>query len=162
MMFRHFIVGALVLAAAVPAASAHGPDDHGMGGGKPGDPAKATRTIEVTASDNEFSLKSLKVKDGETVRFVVRNDGLDPHEFLIGTAHEHAEHIQEMKEMIEAQKRGQGHSMDMEAHKNGVTVEPGQSASFVWTFARTADLEFACDVPGHYKDGMHGPISFAP
>ncbi len=161
MLFRRFIVGALALAAATPA-SAHGPEDHGMGGGHPGDAAKATRTIEVTASDNEFSLKSLQVKDGETVRFVVRNDGLDPHEFLIGTAHEHAEHIQEMKEMIEAQKRGQSHSMNMEAHKNGVTVQPGQSASFVWTFARTANLEFACDVPGHYKDGMHGPITFAP
>ena len=58
--------------------AAHGPG-HEMGGGEPGDAAKVTRTIEVVASDNEFSLKSLQVKDGETVRFVVRNDGLDPH-----------------------------------------------------------------------------------
>ncbi len=161
MLFRRFTVGVLALAAAVPA-SAHGPG-HPMSGGKPGDAAKATRTIEVVAADNTFSLKDLQVKDGETIRFVVRNDGLDPHEFLIGTVHEHAEHIQEMKEMIEAQKKGGAHAHDMsmmEAHSNGVTVEPGKTASFVWTFARTADLEFACDIPGHYKDGMHGAISF--
>src|SRR5580693_396478 len=103
MLFRHVLVGVLALAVAAPALS-HGPD-HAMGGGKPGDPAKATRTIEVVASDNEFSLKSLRAKDGETVRFVVRNDGLDPHEFLIGTAHEHAEHRQMMKAMMEQQKK---------------------------------------------------------
>ncbi len=26
---------------------------------------------------------------------------------------------------------------------------------------RTANLDFACDIPGHYEDGMHGPVSFA-
>ena len=50
----------------------------------------------------------------------------------------------------------------MEAHHNGVTVEPGKTESFVWTFTRAATLEFACDIPGHYRDGMHGPITFAP
>jgi len=160
MSFRQYLVGALWLAAAIPA-SAHGPD-HGMGGGRPGDAARAGRTIEVVAADNSFSLKSLQVKDCETIRFVVRNEGLDPHEFLIGTAQEHAEHLREMKAMIDAQKKPGGHapSMAMEAHNNGVTVEPGNTASFVWTFARTDHLEFACDMPGHYEDGMHGPIAF--
>jgi uncharacterized cupredoxin-like copper-binding protein len=161
MSFRLLIVGALALAAAAPA-SAHGPG-HAMGGGKPGDPAKVTRTVEVVATDNAFSLKSLQVGDGETLRFVVRNDGIDPHEFLIGTAHEHAEHIRMMRAMIERQKRGE-HTDDsaaMEEHQSGVVVPPGKTATFIWTFARTADLEFACDIPGHYKDGMHGPISFS-
>jgi uncharacterized cupredoxin-like copper-binding protein len=158
-MFRHLLVGVLALAASAPA-SAHGPD-HAMSGGKPGDPAKVTRTIEVVAADNEFSLKSLKVKDGETVRFVVRNDGLDPHEFLIGTVHEHAEHRQMMKAMMEQQKTGgHAHDMPMEAHESGVSVQPGKTAAFVWTFVGTPNLEFACDIPGHYEDGMHGTISF--
>jgi uncharacterized cupredoxin-like copper-binding protein len=160
MLFRRSIVGVLALAAATQA-SAHGPD-HAMSGGKPGDPAKATRVIEVVATDNAFSLKSLQVRDGETVRFVVRNDGIDPHEFLIGTVHEHAEHLRMMKAMIEQQKKG-GHAHDMaamEEHKSGVTVQPGKSAAFVWTFARTSNLEFACDIPGHYEDGMRGAISF--
>lgn len=160
MMFRLAIVGVVAWAIALPA-SAHGPD-HGMGGGKPGDAAKVTRVVEVVATDNAFSLKSLQVKNGETIRFVVRNDGLDPHEFLIGTAHEHAEHLEMMKAMIERQKKG-GHVHDMammEKHVSGVTVLPGKTETFVWTFARAADLQFACDIPGHYEDGMHGSIAF--
>jgi uncharacterized cupredoxin-like copper-binding protein len=154
------LIGLLALAASAPA-SAHGPD-HGMGGGKPGDAGKVTRSVEVVATDNAFSLKSLQVKDGETVRFVVRNEGFEAHEFLIGTAREHAEHLKMMKAMIEQQKKG-GAAHDMSAmaqHSSGVMVPPGATASFVWTFARAAELQFACDIPGHYEDGMHGPIGF--
>ena len=158
MLFRRYIVGVLAWAAAAPA-SAHGPTPSG---GRAGDPAKVTRTIEVVAIDNAFSLKALDVRDGETVRFVVRNDGRDPHELTIGTVAEHAEHRQHMKEMLEQQKRGghAGHSMADMAHEGGVWVYPGKTATFVWIFARTAQLEFACNIPGHYEDGMRGPIRF--
>jgi uncharacterized cupredoxin-like copper-binding protein len=158
MLLRRSIVGVLALAAAAPA-SAHGPTPSG---GRPGDPAKVARTLEIIATDNAFSLKALDVRDGETMRFVVRNDGLDPHEFTIGTIAEHAVHRRHMKEMIEQQKKGghAGHSMAEMAHEGGVWVDPGKTASFVWTFARTADLEFACNIPGHYEDGMKGAIRF--
>ena len=165
MLFRRFAVGVWALATAMPA-SAHGPG-HAMSGGRPGDAAKATRTLQIVATDNAFSLKSLQVRDGETVRFVVRNDGMDPHEFLIGTKIEHAEHLKMMRAMMEEQKRqaAQGghasHAAPMMEHSSGVMVAAGQTASFVWTFVRTANLEFACDIPGHYEDGMHGPITFA-
>jgi len=158
MLFRRFAIVAWAMAAAATPAWAHGPG-HSMGGGKPGDPAKATRTVEVVATDNAFSLKSLQVKDGVTIRFVVRNDGFEAHEFLIGTAHEHAEHLAMMKAMIEQQKKT-GHATPMEHHDSGVTVLPGETATFAWTFARAADLQFACDIPGHYEDGMHGAVSF--
>lgn len=157
MSFRRLTVGAWALAIAMPA-SAHEPG-HSMGGGKPGDPGRITRTVEVRATDNAFSLKSLQVREGETVRFVIRNDGFEAHEFLIGTAHEHAEHLAMMKAMIERQKKT-GHAMAMDHHDSGITVLPGETATFVWTFARAADLQFACDIPGHYQDGMHGAISF--
>ncbi len=158
MRFRHLFIGALVLAASLPASAHEGPG-HGMGGGKPGDVAKATRTVEIVATDNAFSLTSLQVRDGETIRFIIRNDGLEAHEFLIGTAHEHAEHLAMMKAMIERQKKT-GRAETMDHHDNGVTVLPGKTATFVWTFARAANLQFACDIPGHYEDGMHGAISF--
>ena len=157
MLFRRFVVGAWALAAAMPA-SAHGPG-HAMSGGKPGDTAKATRTIEIVATDNAFSLKSLQARDGETIRFVIRNDGFEAHEFLIGTKREHADHLKMMREIIAQQKRG-GRATPMPHHDNGVFVHPGETASFVWTFARTADLQFACDIPGHYEDGMYGPVGF--
>jgi len=158
MLFRRSIVGVLALAAAAPA-SAHGPAPSGS---RPGDPAKVTRTIEVVATDNAFSLKALEVHDGETVRFVVRDEGMDPHEFTIGTAAEHAEHRRLMKAMLEQRRKGghAGHSMADMAHEGGVWVDPGKTASFVWTFAGTAGLEFACNIPGHYEDGMKGPIHF--
>jgi uncharacterized cupredoxin-like copper-binding protein len=160
MSFRRLFVGVLTLATATPASS-HDPG-HDMGGGKSGDPGQVARTIEVVASDNEFSLKSLQVKNGETVRFVVRNDGLDPHELLIGTTAAHAEHRKMMKEMMAAQKSGgHAHAMAMDVHQSGVSVAPGKTATFVWTFARTPNLEFACDIPGHYEDGMRGPITFS-
>lgn len=169
MLTRRLFAAVLALAAAAPAMAppvlAHGPG-HPMSGGKMGDARKVTRVIEVVATDNAFSLKSLEVKDGETVRFVVRNDGLDPHELLIGTRAEHAEHLKMMRAMMEQQKKqggqsGHAHAAPMMQHASGVMVAPGRTESFVWTFARTADLEFACDIPGHYEDGMRGPITFA-
>lgn len=163
MLFRRSFVGVLALAAAMPA-SAHGPENgpgHIMSGGKPGQAGKVTRIIDVVAADNAFSLKSLQVKDGETVRFVLRNDGIEPHELIIGTVTEHAEHRKMMRNMIERQKKGEpAHSMAGMEHMSGVSVEPGQTATFVWIFARTPDLEFACNMPGHYEDGMKGAIAF--
>ncbi len=159
MLFRRILVGTLALAVAPLPALAHGP---APSGGRPGKPADVTRTIEIVAYDNSFSLKVLEVRDGETVRIVVRNDGIDPHELTIGTVAEHAVHRRHMKEMMDKQKAGghAGHSMaDME-HEGGVWIEPGKTASFVWTFKRTANLEFACNIPGHYEDGMKGPIRF--
>jgi uncharacterized cupredoxin-like copper-binding protein len=159
MLFRRSFVGVLALAAATPA-SAHSPTP--PSGGRPGDPAKVTRVIDVVAIENAFSLKALDVRDGETVRFVLHNDGVDPHELTIGTVAEHAEHRKQMKEMMELQKKGghAGHSMADMAQSGGVWVDPGKTATFVWTFKRTADLEFACNIPGHYEDGMKGPIRF--
>jgi uncharacterized cupredoxin-like copper-binding protein len=157
MFRRSFVVG--VAWAIAPPALAHGPG-HVMSGGRYGDAGKVSRFIDVICTDNVFSVKSLQVRDGETVRFVVRNDGIDPHEFVIGTVAEHAEHRRLMKEAIEAQKKGaHAHSMKMD-HSSGVWVERGQTQSFVWQFKRTSELEFACNIPGHYEAGMRGPIVF--
>jgi uncharacterized cupredoxin-like copper-binding protein len=161
---RSFVgVGALALAtpALAPSSLAHGPGGHVMSGGRYGDAGKVSRTIDVICTDNAFSLKELRVRDGETVRFVVRNDGIDPHELIIGTVAEHAEHRKMMKDMIEAQKKpgGHAHTIKMD-HSSGVWVERGKTESFVWQFKRTPELEFACNIPGHYEDGMRGPIIF--
>jgi uncharacterized cupredoxin-like copper-binding protein len=87
---------------------------------------------------------------------------MDPHELTIGTVAEHAEHRRQMKAMLDQMKKAghAGHSMADMAHEGGVWVDPGKTANFVWTFVRTGDLEFACNIPGHYEDGMKGPIRF--
>ena len=65
MLFRRSFVGVLAWLAAAPPASAHGPTP--PSGGRPGDPAKVTRIVEVVATENAFSLKALDVRDGETM-----------------------------------------------------------------------------------------------
>lgn len=167
---------AVIVAVSLPliahAAGSHsGGHGHGMSIGKPGKLAMATRTIEILMIDNEFQPKSITVKKGETVRFVVVNKGEFVHEFNIGTAAMHAKHQKEMLVMMEKgvleadrinhhmmkSKSGHGHGM---AHDdpNSVLLEPGKSADIVWTFSTDAKLQMACNVPGHYESGMQGPI----
>ncbi|MBN2974966.1 copper-binding protein [Pseudomonas fluorescens] len=146
--------------------------------GQPATADKATRTVEVTLQDIAFSPKSLEVKAGETVRFVLVNKGQLLHEFNLGDAAMHAEH---QKEMLQMQASGMltstgmgkmdhsamshgdmGHG-DMGGMKhddpNSVLVEPGKTAELTWTFTKATGLEFACNLPGHYQAGMVGKLT---
>jgi uncharacterized cupredoxin-like copper-binding protein len=49
----------------------------------------------------------------------------------------------------------------MHNEPNSVLLEPGKAGEITWTFAEGADLEFACNVPGHYEVGMQGEIDLA-
>ncbi len=145
--------------------------------GSPGPAAKADRTVEVVMNDNYYSLDSLAVRPGETIRFVVRNEGAFLHEFSLGTPDMHAEHQKHMAMMqehgmltssgMDRDMKGMDHSamgMGAMAHDdpNTVLVEPGQTAELVWTFKSPMILEFACNVPGHYESGMVGTLTVAP
>jgi uncharacterized cupredoxin-like copper-binding protein len=175
----HFKLTALALAcgAALATTSALADATHGKGHagmmmiGKAGDPAKVTRTVTITMHDNYYEPESLSIKEGETVKFVIKNAGSLVHEFSIATAAMHAAHRPEMMMMVEhgvlapdridmeAAKRMQatmGHGMHDEP--NSKLLEPGKSAEMIWHFPNHADLEFACNVPGHYDAGMVGKI----
>jgi uncharacterized cupredoxin-like copper-binding protein len=143
--------------------------------GKPGEPSEASRTIEVTMGDNYFEPEKLVIQAGETVRFVIKNEGEFLHEFNLGTASMHAEHQEEMMIMMEhgmMTVTGIDHgtmkmdhaSTGMSGHvhddPNSVLVEPGKTQELVWKFATATGLEFACNVPGHYDAGMMGEIEF--
>ena len=45
------------------------------------------------------------------------------------------------------------------SHSNSVLLEPNQSAELIWKFNTNADLEAACNVPGHYEAGMIAKIN---
>jgi len=125
--------------------------------GTPGDPADAARTVEVVMTDNAFSVPSLEVKEGETIRFVLRNDGEFLHEFNIATAHMHEEHQEEMMHMMEHSAEMTAASMEADHHDaNSILLDPGQTGELTWTFGKAMELEFACNVPGHYQSGMVG------
>lgn len=152
--------------------------------GQPGEAAKADRTVEIKLGDMYFEPESLEVKAGETVRFVVKNEGNLLHEFNLGRAAMHAEHQQHMQQMVDGGMlgtTGMGHDMQgmdhskmghagmshgdmMSMHHDGnsVLVEPGKTAELTWTFGAATELEFACNMPGHYQSGMVGKMKVAP
>jgi len=74
------------------AAPAHAAAGHGYEFGAPGKPASATRSIEVNLADNYYEPDAISVKQGETVRFVLKNSGEFLHEFSIDTLAAHTEH----------------------------------------------------------------------
>ncbi len=124
-------------------------DSHEADAGRPGDPARVTRTIEVTMDDSmRFTPDQFKFKAGETVRFVVRNNGMIRHEMVIGSAGELKEHAGMMRANPAMQH----------AESNMVTLAPGEHGDLVWQFDKPGMFDFACLVPGHREAGMTGKI----
>lgn len=39
---------------------------------------------------------------------------------------------------------------------NVVTVKPRETKELIWKFGKDTDVEFACNIPGHYEGGMKG------
>jgi uncharacterized cupredoxin-like copper-binding protein len=166
------LVGGLA-PATVLAAGSHTGGHHHFEFGAPGKAAEVSRSLNVVMRDNYFEPELIKVKAGETIRFVIRNQGELVHEFNLGTPHMHAEHQKEMLTMVEhgvlesdrinheKMHRDMGGGMTM-AHDdpNSVLLEPGAEAEIIWRFAASSELEFACNVPGHYESGMAGSIEF--
>jgi uncharacterized cupredoxin-like copper-binding protein len=164
-MITTFRFGALALAAGLwlptlaLAASAHGghhaPHGHvAFAAGKPGATADVDRIIEIDAGDVYFNLKSVEVAAGETIRFVITNSGKIDHDFTLGNPSEHIAHQAEMLEML--QHPGMEHD-----DGNAVMLKPGETKELIWTFSDAENLEFACNLPGHYQAGMKGEIKLS-
>ena len=129
---------ALVLEACAP----------GGGGGSP--TGEAPRTVQVQMTDElRFEPAEFTFQAGETVRFEVTNAGAIVHEFLIGDEAAQDEFEMEMSE-------GDGMAHDTDA---GVSVEPGESETFEYTFAEAGELLAGCHEPGHYDGGMVASIT---
>lgn len=128
----------------------HGMDmeDDRFAFGQPGHEGDAERVIEVSALDSlEFDPASLNVEAGETITFVVTNDGKNVHEFVIGDETYQQEHAADMA-------RGE----HVQAVSNQVEVAPGETETLVWTFSGAGDVLYGCHEPGHYEGGMVGTI----
>jgi uncharacterized cupredoxin-like copper-binding protein len=117
--------------------------------GREGDPEKASRTIIVDMSDSmRFSPSEMKVKRGDTVKFVVRNAGKMMHEMVIGTERELRAHAEMMKK-----HPGMEHDEPYMAH-----VAPGAKEEITWTFDKAGTFMYGCLIPGHWEAGMKGTI----
>ena len=147
-------------AASAPKAGAKAADghahEHGQGDadaiGTPGKAAKVTRTVTVDMTDAmRFTPASISAKQGETIRFTVKNSGKVKHEFVLGTEKELKEHYQLMKKFPEME-----HS-----DPQMVTVAPGKTGEVIWQFTKAGKIDFACLQPGHYDAGMKGAVTVA-
>lgn len=116
--------------------------------GEPGSASAATRTIEIVTSDPyRFAPAAFEVESGETVTFVVTNEGEQEHEFVLGDVAYQESHGEEMA-------AGEAHH-----DANGVTIAPGDTEELTWTFPEQGQVLFGCHVAGHYDAGMVGAIS---
>lgn len=147
--------GMLLAASAAPALAAgtHHGGHHGYTFGEPGKAAEARRTVAVGLDDEmRIVLDDLKeITLGETIRFVITNRGQAEHEFSIGDAASQRAHAAMMNATP-----GMRHVDDPAA----VTLAPGETGELVWKFSRRVQgqIEFACQVPGHYEAGMKAGV----
>lgn len=121
--------------------------------GRAGRREDATRTVPIVGTDDmRYSPRVVRVKQGETVRFVVRNGGKILHETVLGTRPELQEHYELMKKFP-----------DMEHDEpHMVHLKPGESGEMIWQFTKAGEFYFACLMPGHYERGMFGRITVIP
>jgi len=169
-----FILAAPTGATTARAAGTHEGGDNGPTDiGRSGTANDVSRTIEVRLQDNFFDPEDINVQSGETIRFVLINDGTFVHEFNIGTPEMHAAHQVEMAMMVEhgvlefdkinrqMMEMDMGNGQMMKHNDpNSMLLEPGDTAEIIWTFSGAIVLEFACNIPGHYDSGMAGLFNF--
>ena len=156
---------AVAIAATSLAALGHGTEDHGKkpakakaakaeetSFGRAGDPRKVDRTIPISMSDQmRYDPSLIQVKVGETIRFVVANNGKVLHEIVLGTDKDLREHAELMRKFPDME-----HDEPHMAH-----VKAGAREDLVWQFTKPGEFTFACLIPGHFEAGMVGKVVVA-
>ncbi len=98
-----------------------------------------------------FKPSEIRVKKGETIRFVLKNTDGVKHEFSLGTEKELLEHYEVMKKFP-----------DMEHDEpNKISLAPGKQGEVIWQFTKADTINFACLHPGHFEAGMKGRVIVA-
>ena len=118
--------------------------------GREGDPSQVTRTVRIVGTDDmRYTPAAIRVRQGETVKFVVHNGGKMLHETVLGTMPELEEHYELMKKFP-----------DMEHDEpHMVHLKPGKTGEMVWQFTKAGEFYFGCLMPGHFEAGMMGRIT---
>lgn len=106
-------------------------------------------TVNVHIRYSKFSISTLHVRAGSTVRFLIHNDDPINHEFIVGDARVHALH-----------QRGTEKSHPPVPGE--VSVAPGELGETFYVFPKAGRFLFACHLPGHFAYGMHGWVVVDP
>jgi uncharacterized cupredoxin-like copper-binding protein len=112
--------------------------------------ASQAGVIDIGMFDSmRFAPAAVTVARGETIVFIVRNEGKVRHEIVIGTPDEISHHRHAMQH-----DPGMAHAAPNMAH-----VAPGARGSLSWRSDQSGQYEYACLLPGHYEAGMRGTIA---
>ena len=117
-----------------------------------GDAKKPARIVKVTMGEVDgrmmFMPAKVDVKEGEQIKFMLRNNGELDHEFVLGCAADHLQHVKAMKANPDIEH------IDTNARR----LAPKKSSEIVWKFNKPGEFEFACLIPGHREAGMVGIV----
>src|SRR5262245_22416808 len=149
---RKVAVAALVSMLASGVAYGHG-DEHDAAYGRPGDPKKPARVVQIVMLEKDgkmlFIPDSVRVRKGEQIRFQLRNNGEQDHEFVISTVEGNLKHMKEMEK-----------NPDMEHDDpNAIRLKPKATGQILWQFTKAGTFDFSCLIPGHRQSGMTGIIT---
>ena len=121
--------------------------------GEPGDPKKSFRIVQITMREGNgtmgFSPKTLEVKRGEQIKFLITNGGALPHEFILANEKDNLKHAALMQKYPDMQHDD----------PNGKSVEPAAKSEILWRFSKPGTFEYACLIPGHREAGMIGKVT---
>ncbi len=118
-----------------------------------GDAKAVQRTLTLRMDDAmRFTPNHIEVREGDTVRLQVTNQGKLLHEIVLGTQATLKEHAALMQKFPTME-----HDAPYMAH-----VAAGGQGDIVWQFNRPGQFDFACLVNGHYQAGMTGTITVLP
>lgn len=92
--------------------------------------ATGAREIEVTLTDFAIEPASIELKSGETVTFVVKNNGATQHDFAI-----------------------------VGSDAKTPMIDAGGEATLEYTPTAAGEVQFICSVPGHDVLGMTGTLT---
>lgn len=121
--------------------------------GEPGNPKKPFRVVEVTMHEGDgtmsYSPKTLDVKRGEQIKFVITNGGELKHEFILASEKDNLKHAELMKKYPEMEHDD----------PNAKNLEPKAKSEILWRFSKRGTFEYSCLIPGHREAGMTGKIT---
>jgi uncharacterized cupredoxin-like copper-binding protein len=80
---------------------------------------------------------------------VLRNVGIEDHEFLLATTRENLRHVEVMKK----------HPQVEHDDPNGVRVAPKKSAEIIWKFTKAGMFEYSGLIPDYRDYGMIGHVT---
>ena len=139
------------LALAGPGAPGH--SHTSFSAGEPGNPKKPFRVVEVTMHEGDgtmsYSPKTLDVKRGEQIKFVIANGGELKHEFILASEKDNLKHAELMKKYPEMEHDD----------PSAKSLEPKAKSEILWRFSKRGTFEYSCLIPGHREAGMTGKIT---